>query len=124
MPVCSSIYFEPFNSQNSFEVPIYLDLARNGLSVLREKCLKDQRSRLKRLLGHQALLQNIFDESKEKQIRFTEATFFLMNMSLITRSWGWERERRGGEVLGIHVLTFADHKVFYKDVWIHVHNQS
>lgn len=62
MPSCSCIYFDPFNSLKSFEVPIYLDLARNSLSVLRKKnILKIYKAGSRGFLDIKLLLQNIFD---------------------------------------------------------------
>ena len=59
MPACSCIYSDPLHNLTSFEVLIYLDLARNSLeSVLRGKCLKDPQKNLKKFLEHQPLTKH------------------------------------------------------------------
>ena len=76
-------------------------MARNSLSVLRKrrflKSPKEPQRRLKRLLGHQTSLTKHFWWVKYKQIRFTEAKFFLTNMNLIMGLGLGVRKKRLGE---------------------------
>lgn len=91
-------FSDPLHNLTSFEVLIYLDLARNSLeSVLRGKCLKDPQKNLKKFLEHQPLTKHFWCV-KYKQIRLIDAKLFLTNVSLITRGRGvgGRKKRWGG----------------------------
>lgn len=63
MPTCSYLYSDPFNSLKLFEFLIYLDLARNSLSVLRKQNVLKNHQEAREASWTSNLFTNIFDES-------------------------------------------------------------
>lgn len=127
MPACSCIYFDLFNSIKFVEVPIYFDLPRNSLSVLRKKegkkSLKDLQRGSRVFFNIKTLYKN-FWWVKCKQIRYTKVNFVLTNMNFITGEWGMGGKHKRWEGLGKHALSFDDDEVWYEDFLTHGHNQS
>lgn len=92
MPTCSCIYFDPFNSLKLFEDPIYLDLARNSLSVLRKQNVLKKHQEAQEASWTSNLFTNIFDESSVTN-QINRGQFFLDKHELNNKGMRVERDK-------------------------------